>query len=157
VTFTNLAADSCGELLGSWVPVSTGRFPIGTNTIIVVATDLAYNSTACSFNIAVIGPGKLGQKLLANQLPKVGSGCDTSKITKPQAEGAANGGNLRIAKLSGLIVTLELDGPQVGQFAIQTSTNLTQWADLLTNSAPFSLRHTNSSGGYRFYRAQQLP
>jgi hypothetical protein len=62
VTFTNVAADSCGELLGSWVPVSTGRFPIGTNTIIVVATDLAYNSTACSFDIAVIGPPKLGQK-----------------------------------------------------------------------------------------------
>jgi hypothetical protein len=55
VTFTNLAADSCGELIGPWVPVSTGRFPIGTNTIIVVATDLAYNSTACSFDIAVIG------------------------------------------------------------------------------------------------------
>jgi hypothetical protein len=55
VTFTNLAADSCGELLGPWVPVSTGRFPIGTNTIIVVATDLALNTSACSFDIAVLG------------------------------------------------------------------------------------------------------
>ncbi len=56
VTFTNLAADSCGELLGSWVPVSTGRFPIGTNTVIVIATDLANNSSACSFDVAVVGP-----------------------------------------------------------------------------------------------------
>jgi len=156
VTFTNLAADSCGELLGSWVPVSTGRFPIGTNTIIVVATDLAYNSTACSFDIAVIGPPKLAQKPLTNLL-KAGSGGDKRKIMPFHPEEAANRGNLRIVELSGLIVTLALDGPQVGQFAIQTSTNLTQWAGLQTNSAPFILRHTNTSGGYRFYRAQKLP
>ena len=56
VTFTNLAADSCGELLGPWVPVSSGRFAIGTNTVIVVATDLAGNSSACSFDVAVVGP-----------------------------------------------------------------------------------------------------
>ena len=56
VTFTNLAADSCGELLGSWVPVSTGQFPIGTNTVIVIATDLAHNSTICSFDVAVVAP-----------------------------------------------------------------------------------------------------
>ena len=56
VTFTNLAADSCGELLGPWVPVSTGRFSIGTNTVIVIATDLAKNSSACSFDVAVVGP-----------------------------------------------------------------------------------------------------
>jgi hypothetical protein len=62
VTFTNLAADSCGELLGPWSPVSTARLPIGTNTIIVVATDLANNSTACSFDIAVVrGPVIVGQ------------------------------------------------------------------------------------------------
>lgn len=56
VTFTNLAADSCGELLGPWIPVSTNRFPIGTNTVIVIATDLANNSSACSFDVAVVGP-----------------------------------------------------------------------------------------------------
>ena len=56
VTFTNLAADSCGELLGSWVPVSTGEFPVGTNTVIVIATDLAHNSTVCSFDVAVVAP-----------------------------------------------------------------------------------------------------
>jgi hypothetical protein len=56
VTFTNLAADSCGELLGTWVPVSTAQFFVGTNTVIVVATDAANNSTACSFDVAVIAP-----------------------------------------------------------------------------------------------------
>lgn len=56
VTFTNLAADACGELLGSWIPVSTGQFPIGTNTIIVIATDLANNSSACTFDVAVVAP-----------------------------------------------------------------------------------------------------
>jgi hypothetical protein len=56
VTFTNLAADSCGELLGSWVPVSTGQFPVGTNTVIVIATDLAHNSAVCSFDVAVVAP-----------------------------------------------------------------------------------------------------
>jgi hypothetical protein len=55
VTFTNLAADSCGEILGSWEPVSTGQFPIGTNTVIVIATDLANNSSACTFSVAVVG------------------------------------------------------------------------------------------------------
>jgi hypothetical protein len=54
VTFTNLAADSCGELLGTWVPVSTGQFSAGTNIVIVIATDLANNSSACSFEIAII-------------------------------------------------------------------------------------------------------
>jgi hypothetical protein len=56
VTFTNLAVDSCGELLGLWDPVTTGRFPIGTNTIIVIATDLANNSSVCTFDVAVVGP-----------------------------------------------------------------------------------------------------
>ena len=55
VTFTNLAMDSCGEMLGPWDPVTTGRFPIGTNTLIVVATDLANNTSICSFDVAVIG------------------------------------------------------------------------------------------------------
>jgi hypothetical protein len=54
VTFTNLAVDSCGELLGSWAPTSTGQFKVGTNHVIVIATDLANNSTVCSFDIAVI-------------------------------------------------------------------------------------------------------
>jgi len=62
VTFTNLAADSCGELSGPWLPVSTGQFPIGTNTVIVIATDLAYNSTVCSFDVAVIGPPIITQQ-----------------------------------------------------------------------------------------------
>ena len=55
VTFTNIATDSCGELLGSWSPVSTGQFPIGTNIVVVIATDVALNSTACSFEVAVVG------------------------------------------------------------------------------------------------------
>ena len=56
ITFTNLAADSCGELLGSWVPVSSGQFPVGTNTVIVIATDLARNTAVCSFNVSVVAP-----------------------------------------------------------------------------------------------------
>jgi hypothetical protein len=56
VTFTNLAADSCGELVSTWVPVSTARFAVGTNTVIVIATDLANNMTACSFEVAVVAP-----------------------------------------------------------------------------------------------------
>jgi hypothetical protein len=55
VTFTNVAADACGELLGPWEPVSTGRFPVGTNTVIEIATDLANNTSICSFDVAVIG------------------------------------------------------------------------------------------------------
>jgi hypothetical protein len=56
ITFTNLATDSCGELLGPWDAVSTGRFPLGTNAIIVIATDWANNSSACTFEVAVVGP-----------------------------------------------------------------------------------------------------
>lgn len=59
VTFTNLAADACGELLGSWKPVSSGQFPVGTNTVIVIATDLANNSAACSFDVAVVAPPRI--------------------------------------------------------------------------------------------------
>lgn len=54
VTFTNLAADACGELLGDWVPVTTGKFPPGTNRLIVIATDAANNTSSCSFDIAVV-------------------------------------------------------------------------------------------------------
>jgi hypothetical protein len=38
------------------VPVSTGQFSVGTNTVIVIATDLAGNSAACSFDVAVVAP-----------------------------------------------------------------------------------------------------
>jgi hypothetical protein len=34
--------------------VSTGQFPVGTNPVIVIATDMANNSTACTFEIEVI-------------------------------------------------------------------------------------------------------
>ena len=134
VTFTNLAADSCGELLGTWVPVSTARFPIGINTVIVVATDLAYNSTACSFDIAV--------------LPASG----------PQQPPDGKSVVLRIVEIAGPIVTLQLDGPSLETFAVLTSTNLSDWIGLRTNSAPFKLLHTNlPSTPNRFYRALHLP
>src|SRR5579883_3283089 len=54
VTFTNIAVDTCGDLVSDWEPVSTGRFPPGTNRIIVIATDVANNSSSCSFDIAII-------------------------------------------------------------------------------------------------------
>jgi hypothetical protein len=135
VTFTNLAADSCGELLGPWVPVSTARFPIGTNTVIVVATDLAYNSTACSFDIAVLRSSGNTQQ-------------------PPDGKSVA----LRIVEIEGPIVTLELDGSSPEQFAVLTSTNLSDWIGLRTNSPPFKLLHTNlPSSPNRFYRALHLP
>jgi hypothetical protein len=127
VTFTNLAADSCGELLGQWAPVTTGRFPIGTNRIIVVATDLANNTSACSFEIAVVW----------DQL-----------VTKQPL--------LRILGCSQGIVTLEVDGAAGDTVAILQSTDLANWAGLYSNVVPYRLLHTNAPGpGYRFYRARR--
>jgi hypothetical protein len=128
VTFTNLAADSCGELLGSWTPISTGQFPIGTNTVIVIATDQANNSAACSFDIAVVGP---------------------PVITR---------GNLRIVSFLRGVATLEVSGADAKKFAILTSTDLAHWTGIWTNIVPFRFPHTNSPvPGFRFYRTLLVP
>ncbi len=215
VTFTNLAADSCGELAGPWVPVSTGRFPIGTNTVIVIATDAANNSAACSFDVAVIRPPTITEQPLArtnnagttatfkvaatgtaplsfrwkkNEVPVVdggrisgGSGAELTlaAVTESDAAdysvdvsnlaGVASSakarlslvtprGLLRVMDFSGGVVTLELSGPVACTFAILTSTNLSDWAELYTNTAPFTFTHTNATApGCRFYRAFHLP
>jgi hypothetical protein len=215
VTFTNMAADSCGELLGTWVPVSTGQFPVGTNTVIVIATDSAANSSVCSFAIAVIdlpvitlqptsrtnncgttasfkvaatsvSPMTFQWKKNGFDLVEGGriSGVSSTELTVAGVMESDEGAyavdvsnlagvtssaaarlsvitlhsNLRLLGVSRGVATLELLGPEGQKFAILNSSNLAQWTWLCTNTAPFTLAHTNAPGtGCQFYRAIPLP
>ncbi len=113
VTFTNIATDSCGELLGLWAPVCTGRFPIGTNTIVVIATDLAQNSSVCTFDVAV--------------------------VTSLVVPGAVH---LRVLECGNRKITLEISGHAAVPFCLMTSTNLVDWTGLTTSMVPFTYTDT---------------
>jgi hypothetical protein len=129
VTFTNIAMDSCGELLGPWAPVSTGRFPIGTNTIVVIATDQAQNSSVCTFDVAV--------------------------VATPVDQGIVS---LRVLECGNHKITLEITGHAAAPFCLMTSTNLVDWKGLKTSTVPFTYTDTNMPwSSYRFYRALPVP
>jgi hypothetical protein len=215
VTFTNLAADSCGELLGSWAPVSTSQFPVGTNTVIVIATDLAHNSSVCSFNVAVVAPPAISFqpvsrtnntgttatfKVVAVSAAPVsfqwrrngaalrdattvsGATGPDLKLTAVSASDEGDyvvdvtnfagtttsvpahlrvislPGNLRVAGCSGDRITLAVSGAAGVKCALLTSTNLSVWAGLSTNSTPFTFTHACiTNDRCRFYRALPLP
>lgn len=129
VTFTNIATDSCGELLGPWVPVCTGKFPIGTNTIVVIATDLAQNSSVCTFDVAVV-----------------------ASLVVPGAV------HLRVLEYGDRKITLELSGHAAVPFCLMTSTNLADWTSLRTGTVPFVYTDTNMPwSSHRFYRVLPVP
>ena len=129
VTFTNIATDSCGELLGPWVPVCTGQFPIGTNTIVVIATDQAQNSSVCTFDVAVV-----------------------ASLVVPGAV------HLRVLDYGNRQITLEISGHATLPFCLMTSTNLVDWTALKTSTVPFTYTDTNIPwSSHRFYRALPAP
>jgi hypothetical protein len=66
VSFSPLATDDCsGPPVVTSVPASNSTFPIGTTTVVCTATDLAGNSASCEFQVTVLGPREMLQRLLA--------------------------------------------------------------------------------------------
>ncbi len=56
VTFAPSASDDCGPANVVCVPPSGAQFSIGTNTVLVTATDAFGNTNQCSFNVIVVAP-----------------------------------------------------------------------------------------------------
>jgi hypothetical protein len=66
VSFSPLATDDCsGPPAVTSVPSSGSTFPIGTTTVVCTATDLAGNSASCQFQVTVLGPREMLERLLA--------------------------------------------------------------------------------------------
>ncbi len=55
VNFSFTATDGCDTNITAWSSLSSGsEFPLGTNTVLVVASDSGYNTNTCSFTITVL-------------------------------------------------------------------------------------------------------
>jgi hypothetical protein len=66
VSFSPIAIDNCtASPVVTSVPASDSTFPIGTTTVVCTATDLAGNSASCEFQVTVLGPREMLERLLA--------------------------------------------------------------------------------------------
>lgn len=62
VNFTPIATDNCEIASVDASPASGSQFPIGTNVVTVLATDIHGNSQMCSFTVQVVGLPQITQQ-----------------------------------------------------------------------------------------------
>ncbi len=90
VTFNPTANDNCGGNISMVCnPPSGNTFPVGTTTVLVTATDVAGNTSTCSFNVTIQPMSILPTSISSSQGTTV---CGTTLLTEVGGS-LAGGGN----------------------------------------------------------------